>query len=70
MVFWHQSTFCKVISQASNSVAKFWFTNILFSPSYFTVESFIPQKGKIALQKTQKQGSEIPLCDTGSVDKL
>ena len=27
------------------------------------MESFIPQKGKIALQKTQKRGSERPLCD-------
>ena len=27
------------------------------------MESFIPQKGKIALQKTQHRGSERPLCD-------
>ena len=28
------------------------------------MESFIPQKGKIVLQKTQKRGSESALCDT------
>ena len=27
------------------------------------MESFIPQKGKIALQKTQERGSESPLYD-------
>ena len=27
------------------------------------MECFIPQKGKIALQKTQKRGSESPLYD-------
>ena len=65
MVFWHQSNFCKVINQTANSVNS-WFTIVRFSPRYFTVESFILQKGKIVLQKTQKLGIERPLCDSSN----
>ena len=65
MVFWHQSSFCKVINQAAISVNS-WFNSVWFSPRYFTVQSFIPQKGKIVLQKTQKLGIERPLCDSSN----
>ena len=65
MVFWHQSSFCKVINQAAISVNS-WFNSVWFSPRYFTVQSFIPQNGKIVLQKTQKLGIERPLCDSSN----
>ena len=65
MVFWHQSSFCKVINQAAISVNS-WFNSVWFSPRYFTVQSFIPQKGKIVLQKTQKLGIERPFCDSSN----
>ena len=64
MVFWRQSTLYKVVNQAANSVNS-------DLPAFSSVQatslwSFIPQKGKIALQKTQERGSESPLCDTYS----
>ena len=63
MVFWHQSTLCKVINQAANSVNSD--LTAFSSVQATSLWRVLYQKGKIALQKTQKRGSERPLCDTG-----
>ena len=60
MVFWHQSTLCKVISLVADTVNS---DLPAFCLVQATVENFIPQNGKVVLQNTQKWGSESPLCD-------